>query len=384
MNQKDYTTFKAMDFAKDPYFIGWQFMPDDGNCRFWDDFRLKHPEMLQEIDRASVILHSVKFNSTSLSLPEQRIETERMQQRIAKRKKQHFFYRITSVAAACMLCAIFVLSYHYLGKEELSGTLAQNPGEVQLLMDGKSVEVPIGASISCRADGSVVLIKGNQQLSLLKGGREENHLVVPRGRRTILSLPDGTKVWVNSVSEVTFPTTFATNKRVVNLSGEVYLEVAKDHKRPFIAKCPDFDVRVLGTKFDVQAYKGEPNHRVILAEGSVQINTSRKGSLKLAPNEMGTITNHGLVRTEVDASQYISWKDGYLCFQSEPLSEVLKCLERYYNVEMEYSPRIGNLKCNGKLVLTDSINDVINCIVSTMPIKAVDKGNKIEIVLMNN
>lgn len=384
MNQKDYTAFKAMDFAKDPYFIGWQFMPDEENCLFWDGFRLKHPEMLKEIDRASAILHSVKFNSTSLSLPEQRIETQRMQQRIMKRKKQHLVYRISSIAAACVLCAVFALSYHYLGKEELSVLLAQNPGEMQLLMDGKNTEVPAGASIAYRADGSVVLTKGDQCLALLEGGRKENHLVVPKGRRTILSLSDGTKVWVNSVSEVTFPTAFATNKREVNLSGEVYFEVTKDCKRPFIVKCPDFDVRVLGTKFDVQAYKGEPNHRVILAEGSVQINTSHKGSLKLAPNEMGTITDHGLVCTEVNALQYISWKDGYLCLQSEPLSEVLKCLERYYNVEMEYTPRTGNLKCNGKLVLTDSINDVINCIVSTMPIKAVNKGNKIEIVLMDN
>jgi len=383
MKQKDYTAFKALDFAKDPDFIGWQLMPDQNNCRFWEDFVLKHPELKPEIDRARAILLSVKFNVSTLSLPEQQDQIHQIKQRAVKRKKRLFIYRAGSVAAACLLGIILLFMHSYPLNEKPFGTM-ENISEVQLLMDGKRVEVPAGANIAYLSDGSVELTKSMHRISLLEGNGKVNRLIVPKGRRTILQLSDGTKIWVNSGSEVTFPSSFATNKRQVSMLGEVYLEVMKDRKRPFIVRCPDFDVRVLGTKFDVQAYEGDRAQRVILAEGSVQIDTSHKGSLKLAPNEMGTVTDHGLVCTAVDASHYTSWKDGYLYLQSEPLSEVLKRLGRHYNVDISCCPRCCDLKCNGKLVLTDSISDVINCIVSTMPITAKKKGNKIEIALTDN
>lgn len=383
MKQKDYTAFKALDFAKDPDFIGWQLMPDESNSRFWEDFMLSHPELKPEIDRASAILLSVKFNVSTLSLPEQKEGIHQIKQRIAQRKKRLFIYRAGSVAAACLIGILFLFMHTYLNDEQ-PFDIMDNLSEIQLLMDGKAVEIPEGANVAYLADGKVELTKSNQQISLFQGDGKINRLIVPKGRQTILQLPDGTKVWVNAGSEVTFPSTFATNKRLVSMHGEAYLEVKKDRKRPFIVKCPEFDVRVLGTKFDVQAYQGDKAQRVILAEGSVQINTSHKGSLRIAPNEMATLTDQGLVSTAVDASHYTSWKDGYLDLQSEPLSEVLKRLERHYNVEIACSPHSSDLKCNGKLVLTDSINDVINCIVSTMPITANKKGNKIEIALRDN
>ena len=383
MEKKDYTAFKALDFAKDPDFIGWLLMPDQGNCRFWEDFILKYPELKPEIDRARTILLSVKFNPSTLSLPEQQGQIQQIRLRAAKHKKRLFIYRAGSVAAACILGIILLFAHSLQKNENPSDTIAKI-NEVQLLMGDKRVEIPIGANIACLADGNIELTKSTHRISLFKGNNNTNRLIVPKGRRTVLQLPDGTKIWVNSGSEITFPSTFATDKRVINMLGEAYIEVTKDHKHPFIVKCPDFNVRVLGTKFDVHAYKGDKAQRVILAEGSVQIDTSSKGSLKLSPNEMGTITDNELICTAVDASHYTSWKDGYLYLQSEPLSEVLKHIERYYNVEISCCPGSCNLKCNGKLVLTDSINDVINCIVSTMPVTAKKKGNKIEIKLTDN
>ena len=142
MEKRDYTTFKALDFAKDPDFIGWQLMPNQNNCRFWDDFMLKYPELKPEIDRARTILLSVKFNASTLSFPEQKEQIKQIRLRAAKHKKRLFIYRVGSVAAACIL-GIILLFTHSWQKNEKSFDAIAKINEIQLLMGDKRVEIPM-------------------------------------------------------------------------------------------------------------------------------------------------------------------------------------------------------------------------------------------------
>lgn len=382
--EEDYTKYKAVDFAKNKRFINWRLSPNSNNEKFWNDFQKNHPEMNSELKRAIEILQSVKLNNTKLSLEEEKMEVLRLKKRIAEKKRQLTIrYSIYVAAAACLICAVFMLQNLFISDNKIDETVAQACKDIQLITDDNITILPQNAIIEYKLDGTILIKNGNKELFPIKSAQKINRLIVPKGKRSSLLMADGTKLWINSGSEVEFPTMFASNNRQINLSGEAYLEVAKDRTRPFTVNGDNFSVEVLGTKFNISAYRGDVSKQVVLLEGSVKVNSGNKRSLTLSPNQMATITQNNITASEVDAYDYISWKDGILSLSSYPLNQVLHYLERYYDVEIKSSPETDMLKCNGKLILTDNIDDVLGCIQSTMPIKIEKKNNQIKICLTN-
>lgn len=382
--EKEYMTYKAVDFAKDLRFIGWRLSPNSASNKFWSDFQKEHPEMKSEINRAIEILQSVKLNRTRLSSEEEKMEVGKLKKRITDRKRQLTTrYMLYVAAAACLLCAVFMLQNVFISENKINETVAQACKDIQLITDDNITILPQNAIIECKADGTILIEGINKKSSSVKSALKMNRLIVPKGKRSSLLMPDGTKIWIASGSELEFPTMFTNNKRQIRLSGEAYLEVAKDRTKPFTVNGDDFSVEVLGTKFNISAYRGDTSKQVVLLEGSVKVNSGSKRSLTLSPNQMATITQNNITASEVDAYDYISWKDGILSLSSYPLNQVLHYLERYYDVEIKSSQETDVLKCNGKLILTDNIEDVLDCIQSTMPIKIEKENNQIKICLTN-
>jgi len=158
----------------------------------------------------------------------------------------------------------------------------------------------------------------------------------PQGARTHFQLPDGTQGWLNSGSSIKYTSNFE-KKRNVSLSGEAWFDVVHNEKKPFVVKTPALDIEVLGTKFNVTAFPEEKFTEVILQEGKVQVEGTKKHfKSELKPNEKFTfdpIKNTGNIQS-VNSGQFCAWKDGLLILRNEPLSEVLKRIGRWYNVNI--------------------------------------------------
>lgn len=198
-----------------------------------------------------------------------------------------------------------------------------------------------------------------------------NKLIVPAGKRSFLTLSDGTKLWVNSLTKVVYPHLFKGDKREIYVDGEVYLEVTRNPDKPFYVKTGQMSVRVLGTSFNVCAYPEDNQQQVVLVNGKVEVQSQAHTAEVLAQNELYEYdkqTEETSIK-EVDATDYISWKNGYYQFAGQQLSVLFKRLSRYYAVSIVCDEKVGVLSCSGKLDLKEHINDVLENISKVAPIK---------------
>jgi ferric-dicitrate binding protein FerR (iron transport regulator) len=185
-------------------------------------------------------------------------------------------------------------------------------------------------------------------------------ITTPLAARTSFELPDGSKVWLNAGSTVTFASNFGQKSRSISLSGQAYFDVKKD-KIPFEVETKKFAVRVLGTAFDVLAYPGEES-AVTLERGKVEISTASGAGAKIRPGQRAVIdqVTSQISTNEVNSQNFVSWKDNRLIFNDEPLYKVSACLERWYNLKIEIKDEsIRNMKINGTIEY-ESINEVID------------------------
>jgi ferric-dicitrate binding protein FerR (iron transport regulator) len=194
-----------------------------------------------------------------------------------------------------------------------------------------------------------------------------NQLIVPHGKRSFIQLSDGSKVWVNSGSRLVFLPVFKGNKREVFLEGEAYFEVAKDMKKPFYVRTDAYDIKVYGTRFDVQAYKLDNEYNTILLEGKVSLEikngTANSKEHFLLPNQKASLADQkgNLFITEVaNIDNYTAWKDGYLIFKNEPFPELLKRVSRYYNITILPNNQASIKRLSGKLDLKDNPERVLD------------------------
>jgi len=243
-------------------------------------------------------------------------------------------------------------------------------------------------------------------------------MVAPMGSRSILTLPDGTKVWLNSGSKISFSNSFGKTTRYLRLDGEAYFVVAKNKKIPFVVHTSELNVTALGTVFNVKAYADEKTVETTLVEGSVKIEPTikdRKSSttLVLKPNqkavyrkiEIGIDNEKNIVKaqdnqkdekytslvpialkvdTVVDTKPYTSWKDNRWLFRREKLDNLIRKLERRYDVEITFKDdALKNYTFSGSLY-DESIEQVFNAIKLIAPIDYKIEHRKIEITINND
>ena len=189
-----------------------------------------------------------------------------------------------------------------------------------------------------------------------------NKILVPYGGTYSLILADGTKVYLNSGTELEFPSRFSKEKRQVILKGEAYFEVARNENKPFIVQVNEMAVKVLGTSFNVKSYVDEPGVYTTLVEGSVAIVRDGQPDKVIVPGEQAYY-NKGvgtLSVNPVDVAEFIAWKDGFFLFKDLPLEEILRIVSRWYDVEVFYvNQGARSVVYSGKLPMYSSIEDVL-------------------------
>ena len=182
---------------------------------------------------------------------------------------------------------------------------------------------------------------------------------VPAGQRAELMLADGTKVWLNSQSRLTFPAAFGGETRDVQLDGEGYFVVKADEEHPFIVKTGRYDVRVLGTEFNVIAYASDSVWRAALLKGKVEI-TGQSVDMRLEPDMQACLDGGTLVKKPIGNKDHFRWREGLICFNDISLEDMMKKLELYYGVKIVVKNRhILRNHYTGKFRTRDGIEHVL-------------------------
>lgn len=210
---------------------------------------------------------------------------------------------------------------------------------------------------------------------------KQNIIKTPSMTDYSLILSDGSKVTLNANSYLSFPSKFANNERRVSLQGEALFEVAKDSKKPFIVDVKGMDVKVIGTFFDVKAYKDDENILTTLVNGRVKIiphGVTEKESIDLYPSEQfsyNRITHRQIIR-EVDPYIYTAWADDIFMFKNRELRLVMQDLERWYGIKYRFEDdKAGSIKISGSIHRDKDVSNILEMISKLMKVSIKHKND---------
>ena len=186
-----------------------------------------------------------------------------------------------------------------------------------------------------------------------------NTISVPEGQRTNVVLPDGTIVWLNARTTMQYPVAFNKAKREIRLKGEAYFEVERNENKPFVVKTEKFDVEVLGTKFNVEAYPGIDKFETSLMHGSVKVTSQAylSKSVTLKPDQKISLEKGVLKVTNIDDYDSYRWKEGLICFTDESFANIMEDFEKYYGIKIViYNKSVLKSHFTGKFRQSDGID----------------------------
>lgn len=186
-------------------------------------------------------------------------------------------------------------------------------------------------------------------------------VIVPAGQRAELLLADGTKVWLNSRSKLKFPDRFQKDARNVELDGEGYFEVTHKEEAPFTVHTSRYDVKVLGTEFNVKAYNSKNQFEASLLKGSIEVSNMNKSQVvRLRPDERVISDGSQLIRSVILDKNYFRWKEGLLCLDDESIGSLIEKLELYYDVNIVVQkPSLMKYHYSGKFRISDGVEHVL-------------------------
>lgn len=193
-----------------------------------------------------------------------------------------------------------------------------------------------------------------------------------------ITLPDGTKAWLNALSSIRYPTSFRDKERRVSITGEVYFEVAKDPKHPFILHTKDQEIEVLGTSFNVNTYKDNGQILTTLTEGSLRVTDNKfHNKVVLKPGQQSIVTDSEvIVVKQVDTEEISSWKDGLYIISNEPLLQYTKKIERWYDVKIDIQQQ-GNKHLSAIIPRDAKLSEVLQAITLKTGVKFKIEGRRV-------
>lgn len=188
-----------------------------------------------------------------------------------------------------------------------------------------------------------------------------NTIETPKGGRYQVLLPDGSKVWLNSASKLTYPVSFTgKGSRKVELDGEAYFEVARNERLPFKVKTAFQEIEVLGTHFNVMAYDDENNIRTTLLEGAVKVISPQQQSL-LYPGQQADLNreNQHIRISNAVKNKSVAWKNGYFMFTGDKIEDIMKQVGRWYDLEVEYRGNMSDKQFGGTYSMDKDIHELM-------------------------
>lgn len=299
-------------------------------------------------------------------------------------------------AAAAIVLALGTLSFFVFQKSTRDTPVAEArsqeerfkndvyPGEVGAILtlsNGEKIILDSANNGSLTREGNTEIIKKNGVIEYSNKGNTSavvyNTMTTPRGRQYNLVLADGTKVWLNAASSITYPSTFSGKERKVIMSGEAYFEVAHNDKMPFIVEKGDLRVQVLGTHFNVNTYDDESSANITLLEGSVKVvKGTQSGVLK--PGQQAQTGTAGGVKivSNVNIQEVMAWKNGAFDFDGVGIESLMRQISRWYNVEVIYKKKIDDLFI-AEIPRNTKLSEVLKALELTGKVRFEIEGDKI-------
>ena len=328
-----------------------------------------------------------EISSTEIEKDElwQRIEVEAHRTQQIRKRKQLYLYTAAAASVALLFGIGWLMypNFENTNNNRMADFATQNKVEIPtgtdeiklIFSEHEEMTIEDRSVVAYSPEGNISVntdtIRQNHPEKKASQTKETNfnQIVIPKGRRAQLMLSDGSRLWINAGTRVIYPQTFEKECREIFVEGEVYLEVARNEKVPFIVSSKDFSVQVLGTKFDVSTYQAEPAS-VVLVEGSVKVNNhTAKEEAILQPNQRILIQEGKLEQPKiVNVQKYISWINDLLICENEPLPNVLKKLGLYYGKVFIWEDGAKQIQLSGKLELKEDLEKVLHTIAFSFPV----------------
>jgi transmembrane sensor len=367
-----YIQYDVTGFVMDDDFIEWVRRPDVKKNEFWNGFIANYPQQAKNIEEAKKLIFS--FDTPLEKAPEEvknRIWASIKKESVSGRLKVMNSRRIWLVAASILLIVFAAGSFYLANQTSEKETAKAEVGKSKVEND-----VPPGGNkaVLTLANGATIILDsakngaltqlGNIKIMKLEDGQlayqvihaeaqkavQYNTISTPPGGQYQVMLADGSKVWLNAASSITFPTAFTGDSRKVEITGEAYCEIAHNAQMPFSIKVNNVTVQVLGTRFNVNAYDDEDRVSTTLLEGSVKVSNAMESKV-ISPGDQASVNNNSgsiMVKKKVDVDQVIAWKNGYFQFNDAAIQDIMRQISRWYNVKIIYKGSIPSGHYVGK------------------------------------
>lgn len=259
---------------------------------------------------------------------------------------------------------------------------------VLTLGNGEKIDLDSSTTGKLAVQGRTIITKSAAGRIVYQNGTGDtgkpityNTITTPAGGQFMVTLPDGSGVWLNATSSLKYPSRFEGKERHVELHGEAYFEVFKNKNSPFTVTAENTNIKVLGTHFNVMAYRNEPAVAATLLEGSIFFSAKNAHAL-LVPGQQATadFNSENIVLREVNVEDAVAWKNGYFSFRKQNIRTVMNKIARWYNVDVEYSGNVNNKFLGGTVSRSENITELLNYIELTGIAKFKIEGRRIIVI----
>jgi len=340
---------------------------------------------------------------------------EKIQENILSVEEDQYsykFYYLKSISIAAIILFVISTGLFFYSNREISEP--EQFAEIDLkndilpgynkailtLADGSKISLDDAANgllasqgniaITKTDNGQIVYERNNIDRSKFMSNRSAiNTIQTPKGGKYQIRLPDGSKVWLNSASTLSYPTTFAGNERKVQLKGEAYFEISPNKNVPFRVESDNQIVEVLGTHFNINSYDDEDYVKTTLLEGSVKVilssnpnDVSKTKLLKPGEQSLTKSSQSGIRVENADTEKAVAWKNGYFKFRNTPIKEIMREIERWYDVELVYEGKIPSDEFTGFISNDVKISAVLKIMEESGGVKFSVKGKKLKVKSM--
>ena len=382
MQTAKYIAFNTIEeFIYDEEFTFWVMNPERESDQFWNSFIQEYPDKGKYIRDAAFIIKSLQPIEAEVS--QQKLDIILKKIRISEKSmKMRFHWTLKYAAIILILFSVGGLIW-FSGHLPKQFPIEADNGQIRkgkiILANGAIREFDTEqTTIRQISTGKLTINNDTLVEKSDKTSSAMNQIVIPYGKKSDIVLADGTHIWLNSGSQLSYPVKFEADSREVYLSGEAFFKVKTNPNKPFYVITRDVKVKVYGTSFNISSYDEDKTIETVLVEGRISAGKNKMfaKTINIVPGERMTYDkkNETLSTDKVDVKMFSSWVNGYLVFENVPLIEIFKKLERLYNKKIVVETNLGETTFSGKLDLKDDIEDVFENISFTSAVKVFESN----------
>lgn len=307
-----------------------------------------------------------------------------------QRRKGWLKYVVAAAVLLLFLGATFYLSLRNPDKPEsivvekqVNDLAPGQNGAILTLSNGQKIVLDSARNGLLATQGSSNVLHENGEIRYQPNDKISeagllNTVTTPKGRQFQLVMSDGSRVWLNAASSITYPAAFDADGRNVSITGEVYFEIAHDENKPFRVRIQGKEeVEVLGTHFNINAYADEPSVNTTLLEGSIRIKSSDGQSRTLKPGQQAQLNQNLEIVDGVNIDEVMAWKNGYFSFDGATTEAIMRQVKRWYDAEVVYEGNVKDERYAGSVPRSENASKLLEVLELTKTVKFTIEGRKI-------